>query len=85
MGVIEKLLLLSHGQASVVRGFSVNKQIMSDNMGDHTIIAQRTISNPLCSIGGVQNLIMHDKRITAFCVERKKKEGKKKVENERQP
>ena len=56
-GVTEKLLLLSHGQASVERVFAINKQTMSDNMVKHTIIA-RVITDHLRSIGGVQNLIM---------------------------
>ena len=30
--IIKKLLILSHGQASVERGFSVNRQMMVENM-----------------------------------------------------
>ena len=52
----KKLLLLSHGQASVERGFSLNKEIMVDNMLQHTLIAQRTIVDYLKSVGGVQNV-----------------------------
>ena len=35
-----KLLLLSHGQASVERGFSVNKEISVENMTQLTFTAQ---------------------------------------------
>ena len=52
----KKLLLLSHGQASVERGFSLNKEIMVDNMLQHTLIAQRTIVDYLKSVSGVQNV-----------------------------
>ena len=30
--VVQKLLLLSHGQASIERGFSVNKETLKENM-----------------------------------------------------
>lgn len=35
-----KLLLLSHGRATVERGFSVNKEVEADNMQD-TVVVQR--------------------------------------------
>ena len=38
------LLLLSHGQASVERGFSVNRQIETENMKDETYVARRRIN-----------------------------------------
>ena len=37
------LLALSHGQASVERGFSVNKDLCTVNMQEKTIVAQRRI------------------------------------------
>lgn len=36
----KKLLLLSHGQASVERGFSINKEISVENMTEQTLISQ---------------------------------------------
>lgn len=48
------VLTLSHGQASVERGFSVNKDVISANMLERTIIAQRMICNAvdnLCDDG----------------------------------
>ena len=39
----KKLLLLSHGQASVERGFSINKEVSVQNMSAQTLVAQRTI------------------------------------------
>ena len=41
--VVKNLLLLSHGQASVERGFSVNKRIVVENMKEHSYISQRLI------------------------------------------
>ncbi|KAL6491508.1 hypothetical protein MHYP_G00018590 [Metynnis hypsauchen] len=39
----QKLLLLSHGQASVERGFSVNKEVEAENMQEDTIVTHRLI------------------------------------------
>ena len=39
--VVQKLLLLSHGQASVERGFSINKEAMVQNLSKEAIIAKR--------------------------------------------
>ena len=53
-----KILLLSHGQASVERGFSVNKEILLENMLEHILKAQRTISDHTCIkfVGGALNV-----------------------------
>lgn len=37
--VVRNLLLLSHGKASVERGFSVNKEVLKDNQEPSTVIA----------------------------------------------
>lgn len=50
--VARTILLLSHGQATVERGFSVNKETMADNMMEHTLIAKRVVKDHLMSIGG---------------------------------
>ena len=39
--VIKDMLILSHGQSAVERAFSDNKDIMRDNMSEHTLIAYR--------------------------------------------
>ena len=36
------MLILSHGQASIKRGFSENKDILKSNMGTDTLVAYRT-------------------------------------------
>ena len=45
---------LSHGQASVGRGFSVNKQIELDNLAEDTFVT---------SVGGLQNIDASDKHL----------------------
>ena len=51
--LLRELLILSHGQATVERGFSVNRQVMIENMKEQTFIAQRTIHDHIQSIGGL--------------------------------
>ena len=41
--VVEITLLLSHGQASVERGFSVNKNLEVENLKEQSYIAQRYV------------------------------------------
>ncbi|KAL6457747.1 hypothetical protein MHYP_G00329770 [Metynnis hypsauchen] len=49
----QKLLLLSHGQASVERGFSVNKEVEAENMQEDTIVTHRLICDYVTMHGGV--------------------------------
>ena len=51
--VIRKLLLLSHSQASVERGFSLNRQIEKDNMSEHMLVALRQITDHFVLVGGM--------------------------------
>ncbi|XP_041347559.1 uncharacterized protein LOC121367447 [Gigantopelta aegis] len=55
---IRKMLLLSHGQASMERGFSVNRQIEMENMSGGMNVALRTISDYLSYVGGIFNVNM---------------------------
>ena len=41
--VVKISLVLSHGNAEAERGFSVNKQILQDNMMERSLIAQRLL------------------------------------------
>ncbi|KAF4118635.1 hypothetical protein G5714_000686 [Onychostoma macrolepis] len=51
-----QLLLLSHGQASVERGFSINRQIEDDNLSEDLYVAQRCILDHLRAVGGTKNV-----------------------------
>lgn len=54
--VVQDLLLLSHGQASVERGFSVNKQTEDDNLAERSLIARRLVCDYVSSVGGLSNV-----------------------------
>ena len=45
--VVKLLLILSHGQSSVERGFSTNKDILKDNMAKEKLIAYRHVHDGL--------------------------------------
>lgn len=50
---IQKLLLLSHGQATVERGFLVNKEVEISNIQEDTIVAHRIVCDYVSLHGGV--------------------------------
>lgn len=54
--VIRQLLLISHGQASVERGFSMNKEVSVQNMSQSTLIARRTIKDHIKSVGELKSV-----------------------------
>ncbi|KAK1886444.1 Zinc finger MYM-type protein 1 [Dissostichus eleginoides] len=49
----QSLLLLSHGQATVERGFSVNKEVETVNLLEESLEAQRLICDQVSVCGGV--------------------------------
>ena len=49
-------MILSHGQASVERGFSINKEMMVENLKEHSLIAQQIIHDHVRFIGGLENV-----------------------------
>lgn len=54
--VVKLFLALSHGQATVERGFSSNKEVMVENLAQHSLVAQRVICDHVRSVGGVLNV-----------------------------
>ena len=45
--ILKIVFTMSHGQASVERGFNDNNVVLKDNMGDLTVVARRFIKNYL--------------------------------------
>ena len=88
--VCQLLLLLSHGQATVERGFSVNKEVTIENLSEQSLVAQRTIVDHVRSVGGVLNvnyskeLLLSASGISIIWIKRRKrrKRIKKMQENE---
>ena len=90
--VIRELLLLSHGQASVERSFSVNKEITTLHMSEKTLIGSRLVKDHINSVGGVLNVCI-TKKMMMYCasargkyqiyLDNEKASAKKKGENDR--
>eukprot|EP00117_Sycon_ciliatum_P014440 scpid104501/ scgid14696/ len=66
------VLLLSHGQASVERGFSINKEASTDNMKEHTLVAQRAIKDHILFVGGVRNVALSKELLKAAGIQKTK-------------
>ena len=64
--LVSQLLLLSHGQASVERGFSINKQMERANLCEETFIAQRLVNDHVKAVGGVLGVAL-TKELLASC------------------
>ena len=56
--VVKLVLVLSHGQAAVERGFSVNKEAEVENLKGHTLIVMRTVIDHVNSVDGIFNVEM---------------------------
>ena len=63
--VVSMLLLLSHGQASVERGFSVNQQVDVENLQEQSFVAQRMVCDHLRSVGGIGNVTLNKKLLVS--------------------
>ena len=63
--VVSMLLLLSHGNASVERGFSVNRNIEIENLGEKSYVAQRLICDHLKAVGGIDNVVITNSLLTS--------------------
>lgn len=65
--IIRHLLTLSHGQAAVERGFSVNKDILSVNLQKQTLKAMRTVTDALNNLGSKVEDFVVTKDILQSC------------------
>ncbi|KAJ1519804.1 hypothetical protein ONE63_005057 [Megalurothrips usitatus] len=63
---LKVVLVLSHGQAFVERGFSVNKEMIVENQLARSLVAQRHVYDAIKSHGGVDNMMVDKKMISAI-------------------
>lgn len=89
LDTVKLVLVLSHGQASVERGFSVNKEVEVEHMKAESLVAQRLICDHIRAVGGVLNVPVTKKLLVSASMARQKYEGflqderkKKKTEQE---
>lgn len=88
--VVKLILILSHGQATVERGFSVNKEVEVENLKEHTLVAQRIVCDHVNSVGGVLKVELSKPLLLSVKMSRQRYEKyldqereKKKTEQER--
>ena len=55
--VVKMVLTLSYGNASVEGGFSINKELLIDNMTEDTIVSQRVVFDVICSANMAVNKV----------------------------
>ncbi|KAL8602788.1 hypothetical protein ACOMHN_055171 [Nucella lapillus] len=70
--VVQDLLLLSHGQATVERGFSINKETTADNLSQIGLIARRQIIDHTRLAGGVLQVPINKELLTCASSARSK-------------
>ena len=85
--VFKIFLILSHGQASVERGFSVNKECVEDNQAAKSLVARRIVLDHVRNAGGVLKVkitaeLRRSCRSARMIYERELKELKTKGESE---
>lgn len=91
--IVSMLLILSHGQASIERGFSVNKHVEEDNLQEQSLISLRAVFDHIKYVGGIQNISLTNKLIVnaaagrqryhQYLDEKKRDEEKAKNDNKR--
>lgn len=64
--VVKQILILSHGQSTVERGFSINKQVVADNQQQQNLVAQRIVCDYINHVGGVLKVDI-DQGLMASC------------------
>jgi len=93
--VVEMALLLSHGQATIERGFFINKELVVGNQQEQSLVARRVIKDHILHVKGVTNiniaravvLVARSARskYTHYLTQKKEQhEKKEKTRNERQ-
>ena len=70
--VMRTLLILSHGQVSMEKGFSINRQVVVENLKERSFIAQRIIHDHLLHVGGLDALIVDKPLLPAAASGRRK-------------
>ena len=88
--LMQILLILSHGQAQVERGFSVNKQLLVENMHPSTLKAQRLVNDHMKfykmtaeSIEINSKMIMHVKMARTRYENERRERAREAVKSER--
>ena len=58
--VFKLIFILPHGQASVERGFSVNKELLIENLEEVSIVSERIVYDHVCDLSVTDVLFSND-------------------------
>ena len=72
--VVQLLLVLSHGEASVERGFSVNKELEVENLANQSLVAQCLVCDHINAVGGILNVSITQPLLASCSAARKRYE-----------
>lgn len=61
--VVKLFLIMSHGNASVEEGFSLNKGMLVENLKERSLVALRVCKDEIISAGGVLKIDLSDKKL----------------------
>lgn len=56
--IFQLLLPLSHGNATLERGFSINEDVIAENLKEDSIVAQRIVYDIVMDAGGVDEFVL---------------------------
>lgn len=63
--IVKIVLILSHGNAVVESGFSINKNMLVENMHERSLIARRRVYDAIQKKNGIENILI-DKKLKQF-------------------
>jgi hypothetical protein len=72
--VIKLCFILSHGNAAVESGFSVNKNLLVENLLEDSLTSQRMVYDTVTAMGGVQHVVITRQLLISVRGSRKKYE-----------
>ena len=69
---VKMIMVLSHGQATVERGFSINKEVEVENLKQENIVAQRIVCDAISSAGGISKFPLVKEMVMSCSLARQK-------------
>lgn len=83
---VKLLSCLSHSNAAVERGFSVNKECLVENLKEDSLVAQRVVHDAVLAAGGIAQVDITDRMVktvrSAYSVYREQLQTKKRERDE---
>ena len=81
--VVQRLLLLSHGQASVERSFSINKMMLTVNLLLENLTSRRIIKDHISFVEGVRKVNISEQMLNPIAMSSRKYMYKDDLEKEK--